>query len=52
MELAIKDTVKRGKRIWRFRYYGLDGQVKFLTDKSKSALEVLAKEKVIILPRQ
>ena len=46
MELAIKDTVKRGKRIWRFRYYGLDGQVKFISGKTKSAVELLAKEMV------
>jgi integrase len=46
MELAIRPTKKNGKKIWRFRYYGLDGQVKFLSDKSKSALEVLAKEKI------
>ena len=46
MELAIKDTVKKGKRIWRFRYYGLDGQVKFISGKTKSAVELLAKEMV------
>ena len=46
MELVIKDTVKRGKRIWRFRYYGLDGQVKFISGKTKSAVELLAKEMV------
>jgi len=46
MELAIKDTVKNGKKIWRWRYFGLDGQVKFISAKTKSAVEVLAKEKV------
>lgn len=46
MELAIKSTKKRGKRIFRYSYFGLDGKVKFLSHKNKSVLESLAKEKV------
>ncbi len=46
MELAIRPTKKNGKKIWRFKYYGLDGQVKFISDKTKSAVEFLAKEKI------
>ena len=40
MELAIRPTKKNGKKIWRFRYYGLDGQVKFLSDKTRLEKEV------------
>ena len=47
MELAIKSTKKRGKRIFRYSYFGLDGKVKFLSHKNKSVLESLAKEKVL-----
>ena len=46
MELQIKPTVKNGKRIYRFSYFGLDGKVKFISSKNKSVVEILAKEKI------
>ena len=46
MELNIKPTTKNGKRVWRYSYFGLDGKVKFISNKNKSVVETLAKEKV------
>ena len=46
MELNIKPTTKNGKRVWRYSYFGLDGKVKFISNKSKSVVETLAKKKV------
>ena len=46
MELNIKPTTKNGKKVWRYSYFGLDGKVKFISNKSKSVVETLAKEKV------
>ena len=46
MELNIKPTTKNGKRVWRYSYFGLDGKVKFISNKSKSVVETLATKKV------
>ncbi len=46
MELNLRKTKKDGKKIYRYSYFGLDGKVKFISNKSKSVVETLAKEKV------
>jgi hypothetical protein len=46
MELNLRKTKKDGKKIFRYAYFGLDGRVKYISNKSKSALEILARKKV------
>ena len=50
MSLAIRSVNKKvngkTKRMWRWSYFGYDGKPKFITGKTKSVVEVLAKKKV------
>ena len=46
MELNLRRTKKDGKKIFRYAYFGLDGRVKYISNKSKSALEILARKKI------
>ena len=50
MSLSIRSVNKRvngkTKRLWRWAYFGVDGKPKFITGKTKSVVEVLAKKKV------
>ena len=41
MELNIKPTTKNGKRVWRYSYFGLDGKVKFISNKEMKLLKSL-----------
>ena len=48
MSLSIRSVSKRvngkTKRLWRWAYFGVDGKPKFITGKTKSVVEVLAKK--------
>jgi integrase len=50
MSLSIRSVSKKvngkTKRLWRWAYFGVDGKPKFITGKTKSVVEVLAKKKV------
>ena len=35
----IRPRQVRGKKVWRFKYFGLDGQPKYLTHKIKNELD-------------
>ena len=42
----IRPRQVRGKKVFRFKYFGLDGQPKYLTHKLKSELEKKVAEKI------
>ena len=50
MSSSIRSVSKKvngkTKRLWRWAYFGVDGKPKFITGKTKSVVEVLAKKKV------